>query len=139
MAYVFSFVTFSCLFPLVSLIFPLPQAIVLCGGLSVLCSFIQWMYPSGGGEENVESAALGIIILWTTWWALCPSVTVKTYVHLFLWVGVLFVLITILCRFAFNCGSTETIAGEKACYCLHMYLCMYCTVGCCCLYSLFVC
>jgi len=25
------------------------------------------MYPSGGGEENVESAALGIIILWTTW------------------------------------------------------------------------
>ena len=31
-------------------------------------SFIQWMYPSGGGEENVESAALGIIILWTTWY-----------------------------------------------------------------------
>ena len=30
-------------------------------------SFTQWMYPSGGGEENVESAALGIIILWTTW------------------------------------------------------------------------
>ena len=29
--------------------------------------FIEWMYPSGGGEENVESAALGIIILWTTW------------------------------------------------------------------------
>jgi Amt family ammonium transporter len=32
-------------------------------------NFIQWMYPSGGGEENVESAALGIIILWTTWFA----------------------------------------------------------------------
>ncbi|CAI8026356.1 Putative ammonium transporter 1 member 5 [Geodia barretti] len=46
-------------------------------------SFIQWMYPSGGGEENVESAALGIIILWTTW-------------------------------FAFNCGSTETIAGKTS-------------------------
>ncbi len=25
------------------------------------------MYPSGGGDENVESAALGILILWTTW------------------------------------------------------------------------
>lgn len=33
-----------------------------------ICSFVQWMYPSGGGEENVESAALGIIILWTTWY-----------------------------------------------------------------------
>ena len=31
------------------------------------CRFIEFMYPSGGGEENVESAALGIIILWTTW------------------------------------------------------------------------
>ena len=29
------------------------------------------MYPSGGGEENVESAALGIIILWTTWYKTC--------------------------------------------------------------------
>ena len=33
------------------------------------CSFIEWMYPSGGGDENVESAALGILILWTTWFA----------------------------------------------------------------------
>ena len=33
----------------------------------VIFSFVEWMYPSGGGEENVESAALGIIILWTTW------------------------------------------------------------------------
>ena len=31
-------------------------------------SFLEWLYPSGGGEENVESAALGILILWTTWW-----------------------------------------------------------------------
>ena len=30
-------------------------------------SFLEWLYPSGGGEENVESAALGILILWTTW------------------------------------------------------------------------
>ena len=32
-------------------------------------SFLEWMYPSGGGDENVESAALGILILWTTWFA----------------------------------------------------------------------
>lgn len=46
-----------------------------CGGVSgvvkqfspLFLSFVEWMYPSGGGEENVESAALGIIILWTTW------------------------------------------------------------------------
>jgi Amt family ammonium transporter len=31
--------------------------------------FLDWMYPSGGGGENVESAALGVIILWTTWFA----------------------------------------------------------------------
>jgi Amt family ammonium transporter len=31
--------------------------------------FLEWMYPSGGGDENVESAALGILILWTTWFA----------------------------------------------------------------------
>ena len=42
-------------------------------------SFIQWMYPSGGGEENVESAALGIIILWTTWYI---YVIVFIYVYL---------------------------------------------------------
>ena len=38
------------------------QSVALCG-----FSFVEWMYPSGGGEENVESAALGILILWTTW------------------------------------------------------------------------
>ncbi|XP_064390496.1 ammonium transporter 2-like isoform X2 [Halichondria panicea] len=32
-------------------------------------NFLEWMYPSGGGDENVESAALGILILWTTWFA----------------------------------------------------------------------
>ena len=31
-----------------------------------LASFIDWLYPSGG-EGEVESSALGIIILWTTW------------------------------------------------------------------------
>ncbi|XP_065911000.1 ammonium transporter 2-like isoform X2 [Dysidea avara] len=30
-------------------------------------SFLEWMYPKGGGDENVESAALGVLILWTTW------------------------------------------------------------------------
>ena len=25
------------------------------------------MYKPGGGGENVESAALGVLILWTTW------------------------------------------------------------------------
>ena len=29
--------------------------------------FLDWMYPVGGGGENVESAALGVLILWTTW------------------------------------------------------------------------
>ena len=37
-------------------------------------SFVQWMYPSGGGEENMESAALGIIILWTTWYMECVCI-----------------------------------------------------------------
>ena len=31
--------------------------------------FLDWMYPAGGGGENVESAALGVLILWTTWFA----------------------------------------------------------------------
>ena len=31
--------------------------------------FLDWMYPVGGGGENVESAALGVLILWTTWFA----------------------------------------------------------------------
>jgi len=35
--------------------------------MSIIFSFIKWMYPSGGGDENVEFAALGILILWTTW------------------------------------------------------------------------
>ena len=29
---------------------------------------MEWMYPKGGGDENVESAALGVLILWTTWY-----------------------------------------------------------------------
>ena len=32
-----------------------------------LRGFFDWMYPVGGGGENVESAALGVLILWTTW------------------------------------------------------------------------
>ena len=34
-----------------------------------LRGFLDWMYPAGGGGENVESAALGVLILWTTWFA----------------------------------------------------------------------
>ena len=30
-------------------------------------TFINWMYLEAGGNENVESAVLGVLILWTTW------------------------------------------------------------------------
>lgn len=52
----------------------IPQREELSGFLvissrNVLHRFLEDVYPSGGGQENVESAALGIIILWTTWFA----------------------------------------------------------------------
>ena len=32
--------------------------------------FFEWMYPiSGGSEENIEKAALGVLILWFGWFA----------------------------------------------------------------------
>ena len=42
---------------------------VICKHDDVRKSFLEWMYPKGGGDENVESAALGVLILWTTWYA----------------------------------------------------------------------
>ena len=45
----------------------LKSVLYMCIHVLVYCRFLEWMYPSGGGEENVESAALGILILWTTW------------------------------------------------------------------------
>jgi Amt family ammonium transporter len=44
-------------------------------------NFWKWMYHLG--PEHIEYAALGVLILWTTW-------------------------------FAFNCGSTESIAGGRS-------------------------
>lgn len=32
-------------------------------------NFLEWMYPVGGGEESVEDAALGVVILWFCWFA----------------------------------------------------------------------
>jgi Amt family ammonium transporter len=32
-------------------------------------SFLEWMYPVGGGEESVSFAALGVVILWFCWFA----------------------------------------------------------------------
>ena len=36
--------------------------------------FFHWMYPSGGGDEFIDSAALGILILWTTWFVSCIKI-----------------------------------------------------------------
>lgn len=42
---------------------------MLCSnGYDGVSTFLEWMYPKGGGDENVESAALGVLILWTTWY-----------------------------------------------------------------------
>ena len=32
-----------------------------------ISGYFNFVYPSGGGTENVDNAALGILILWTTW------------------------------------------------------------------------
>ena len=33
-------------------------------------SFFLWLYPVGGGnEDNIEKAALGVLILWVGWFA----------------------------------------------------------------------
>jgi len=77
-------------------------------------SFLEWMYPKGGGDENVESAALGVLILWTTW-----------YAHVLHCLGLLF---TTDYRFAFNAGSTESIEGKR-CSLWH-YICdVFCVAG----------
>jgi len=38
------------------------------------------MYPNDGGGENVESAALGVLILWTTWYVQCVFMHACIYV-----------------------------------------------------------
>ena len=40
----------------------------ICNWFISLCSgFWEWMYPPMAGEENVEMAALGVLILWFSW------------------------------------------------------------------------
>lgn len=36
-------------------------------GFLLVRNFLEWMYPVGGGEESVEDAALGVVILWFCW------------------------------------------------------------------------
>ena len=35
--------------------------------------FLEWLYPTGGGTGNVQYAALGAFILWTTWYIIYNS------------------------------------------------------------------
>ena len=51
-----------------------------------MSKFFHWMYPSGGGDEFIDSAALGIFILWTTWFESCikimhACIIVLTYMY----------------------------------------------------------
>ena len=32
-----------------------------------ISEFFSWMYNESGGDEYPEHAALGVLILWTTW------------------------------------------------------------------------
>lgn len=86
-------------------------------------SFVQWLYPSSGGEENVESAALGIIILWTTWqvpvlfYEVVYTHVTKECLSFHLHMN-MYILHCSFCRFAFNAGSTESIAGIQG----YMYI-----------------
>ena len=55
------------------------------------------MYPPNGGSEKVGEAALGVIILW------------------FCWLVILLLQINSYCinRFAFNCGSTDSLQCKE--------------------------
>jgi len=38
--------------------------------------FWDWMYPLMAGDENVEMAALGVLILWFSWYA-CSDMWIR--------------------------------------------------------------
>ena len=49
---------------------PAPKlVIILCDDvfLYIIRGFWDWMYPEMAGNENVEMAALGVLILWFSW------------------------------------------------------------------------
>ena len=42
--------------------------------------FWDWMYPLMAGNENVEMAALGVLILWFSWYVCSESYVYKIYI-----------------------------------------------------------
>lgn len=103
----------------------------------ISCSgFWGWMYPLHGGGETTSEAALGVLILWFCWWA--HAHITHTYIHTCMHVCIPMhththpfqkadqyyphslsdvadmcsYLHILLCRFAFNCGSTESMQSQ---------------------------
>ncbi|XP_062514921.1 putative ammonium transporter sll1017 isoform X2 [Corticium candelabrum] len=76
--------------------------------------FLDWMYPhDGGGDLFIEDSALGVFILWTTW-----SVSQSFYAA---YLYVLVIFLWPILRFAFNCGSTESVESNTKITTYHEY------------------
>ena len=43
------------------------QLLFVIASFCFIRGFWDWMYPEMAGNENVEMAALGVIILWFSW------------------------------------------------------------------------
>ena len=72
-----------------------------------ISKFLDWMYPhDGGGDLFIEDSALGVFILWTTW-----SVSQSFYAA---YLYVLVIFLWPILRFAFNCGSTESVESNTS-------------------------